>query len=251
MHHENQRTRAVQTGHYVGLEFEQGWFFINVIQTEQIDLKPYILLNENENRAEIAPQTAGSPDDGIRDSVGRILTTPEDSEQNLIFQLLVGIAPSRMQVFPIYGRDRRPNLTGGAQPGEAQVPLDGFDTPYNNPSLEGEFFTMNDMEELQLQPYNPTDEPLEARLSFHVNKFRYTVVEDVNLMRAFLDGQVNFRDHSMGLGAQTTDQIRAPGWLIERFGDVIMTTREIYEATESGNEIDASPENVIPSENMG
>jgi hypothetical protein len=251
MKHDSDRTRAVQTGHYVGMEFEQGWFFVNVTQTEQIDLKPYTLLNENENRAEIAAQTAGSPDDEIVDSVERKLVTPRDNEQNLIFQLLVGVAPSRVQIYPFFGRDSAPNLTGGAEPGDNQIPFNGYDSPYNDPTLQAEFFTVNDQEPLQLQAYNPTSEPVEAKLSFHVNKFKYTVVEDTDLMRAFLEGQVNFRDHAMGLGAQTSDQIRAPGWLSDRFGDVIKSTRDIYNESSSGGQLPDASQDAIPDTQMG
>lgn len=223
--------RQVETGNYVGLKFDDGWMFLNVLEVERIDLKPYVLYNEDNEREEIAPRTAGTTDDEIIDELGRQLVEPNDSAKELMFQVLVGVAPSRMQVYPMYGRNRAPNLRGGAEPGDPQVPLTGYDSPYNNPSLQGEFFTTNDMNTLQLQAYNPMDEPKEARLSMYVNKFRYTVVENVDLMRSFIDGQVPFRSHPMGLGAKNTDQLSTPGWIESRFGDVILTTREIYQQT--------------------
>ena len=223
--------RQVETGNYVGLKFDDGWMFLNVLEVERIDLKPYVLYNEDNEREEIAPRTAGTTDDEIIDELGRQLVEPNDSAKELMFQVLVGVAPSRMQVYPMYGRSRAPNLRGGAEPGDPQVPLTGYDSPYNNPSLQGEFFTTNDMNTLQLQAYNPMDEPKEARLSMYVNKFRYSVVENVDLMRSFIDGQVPFRSHPMGLGAKNTDQLSTPGWIESRFGDVILTTREIYQQT--------------------
>lgn len=244
--------RSVKTGHYVGLKFDDGWFFVNVIETESLELKPYILQNKDNERAAIPAGEAGSQDDNIIDEVRRQLVEPDGNEQDLIFQILVGVAPSRMQIYPFFGRDRAPNLGGGAEPGSPQVPLSGYDSPYNSPTLQGEMFTVNDMEDLQLQAYNPMREAKEARLSIYVTKFKYTVVEDTDLMRSFIDGQTPFRDHAMGLGAQSNDQIRAPGWMMDRFSDVILTTREIYEETEpqvGGGSSDA--EDVIPDANMG
>lgn len=250
MNHSAHRPNVITSGHYVGVEFEQGWFFFNAIQTEEIELKPYTLLNENGNRAEIAAATAGSEDDEIVDQFSRELVEPSSSEQNLIFQVLFGVAPSRVQIFPRFGRDRSPNLRGGAEPGEPQIAFNGYDSPYNDPSSQAEMFMFNDMNDLQLQAYNPMSEPTEARISAHVNKIRYTVVEDVDLMRAFLDGKMRFTAHSAGLGAQSTDRIRAPGWLTEKFGDVIYTTQEIYQQSEASAGSSGGVEDVIPGQNM-
>lgn len=241
MKNHNNGGRLVDTGHFVGLKFSQGWLFVHVLETEYVELKPWILLNENDNRAAIASNTAGSQDDEIVDEVGRQLIEPDDDEQNLVFQVFVGASPSKIQIFPIFGRDRRPNLTGGSEPGDPHFLFNGYDSPYNNPSEQAEFFLLDAIDSLSFQAYNPLPESTEARLSFHVNKFKYAVVEDKGLMKAFLQGQMPFRDHSVGLGAQAQDQSKAPGWLIERFGDVILTTREILNsdvpAGESGVDI--------------
>lgn len=232
MHDYNFRNRLLKTGHYVGLKFQEGWFFAHVLETEYIELKPWILMNENDERDAIAGETAGSEDDEILDHVERQLVTPRDNEQNLIFQLFTGIAPSRMQIYPFFGRDRSPNLTGGATPESHQVPLSGYDSPYNNPTAQSELVTVNSMDDLALQAYNPMDEESEARVSFHVNKIHYAAVEDPNVMRGFIQGQIPFRDHPMGLAAQKNEQLRAPGWMKSRFGDLIKSTSEIIEESD-------------------
>jgi hypothetical protein len=252
MQDENPNHRVLQTGHYAGLKFEEGWFFIHVLETEFTELKPWILLNENGNRDVIAADTAGSTDDEIVDEVERHLVTPRDNEQNLVFQLLVGVSPSRMRVYPLFGRDRAPNLTGGAEPGSPQLAFDGYDSPYNNPSTQAEFFNVNGIDQLQLQAFNPMNEPSEARLSFHVNKMKYAVIDDIGVMADFIQGRKTFRDHSMGLGAQSTDQVRAPGWLMDKFGDAVMTTKEILEEAESsGQNGSASIGDRLPETSMG
>lgn len=234
MHNQNVQGRLLNTGHYAGLKFEEGWFFVHVLETEYAELKPWTLLNENEERAEIAPQTPGSTDDQIVDSVERELVEPRGNEKNLIFQTYLGVSPSRVQIFPFFGRNRSPNLTGGAEPGKPQIFLNGYDSPYNNPSEQSEIFTINSMDTLALQAYNPMTEPAEARVSMHVNKIKYAAVEDVDMMKAFIQGQRPFRDHTMGLGVQDKEQIKAPGWLQDRFGDLIMSTEEILQSGGGG-----------------
>lgn len=238
MHKNKQEGRTLKTGQYAGLKFKEGWLFIHVLETEQVELKPWILMNENEERNPIGANTAGSEDDEIVDAVERELVEPRGSEQNLIFQLQIGIAPSRMQVFPIFGRDKSPNLTGGVEPGEKpQVWATGYDSPYNNPSPQAEIFTTNNISSLALQAYNPMDESAQARLSINVNKMKYAVVEDEDLMLSFIQGQQPFRDHSMGLGAQQQDQLRAPSWMQEKFGDVMLSTEEILNVNSGGSSV--------------
>jgi len=217
---------------YAGLHFDQGWFFIQALDTEFIELKPWILLNENESREAIAAATAGSSDDEITDEKGRNFLLPDDQEQDMVFQTQFGIAPSRVQVYPFFGRERMPNLQSTAEPGTPQIPVSGFDSPYNNPSQQTELFTVNSQSTPALQAFNPTSEELEARLSFHVNKIKYAVVDDENVMRAMLQGDQPARLHSMGLGAQKRDRINAPGWLMDMFGEHVLTTQEILDAAE-------------------
>lgn len=235
MRHEPHRTRLLESSNYLGLKFKQGWWFLQVLETEFIELKPWTLLNENGVRDAIAAQTAGSQDDEITDSRDRHYVVPRDDEQNLVFQVQYGIAPSRMQIYPFYGRDRAPNLRGTAEPGELQVPISGFDSPYNSPTQQSEFYTVNDMEFPSLQPYNPMDEPAEAKLSFHVNKLKYAVIEDIGTQRAFLQGQLPCRLFPMGLGAQERDQIRAPQWLTDAFGTSVRETETILNSQEQSD----------------
>ena len=235
MRPEQDQTRLLETSNYLGLKFDEGWWFVQLLETEFIELKPWTLLNENGNRAEIAANTAGSEDDEIRDDRDRKYLVPRDEEQNLIFQIQYGIDPSRMQVYPIFGRDRAPNLRGTAEPETDQVPISGYDSPYNNPTQQSEFYTVNDMETPSLQAYNPMDEPAEAKLSFAVNKMKYATIEDIGTQRAFLQGQLPARLVPVGLGAQRRDQLRAPQWLTDAFGSSIRTTEEILNSTENSN----------------
>lgn len=224
----------LRTGMFAGLHFDQGWFFIQTLDTEYIELKPWILLNENETRAEIAAQTAGSTDDEVVDENGRYFLLPSDQEQDMVFQIQYGISPSRVQIYPFYGRDRTPNLESTAEPGTPQVPVSGYDSPYNNPNPTAELFAVNSQSKPAFQAFNPMDDATEARLSFHVNKVKYAVVEDIDLMRAMLQGNQPARLHSMGLGAQKRDRINAPSWLMDVFGENVHTTQELISESDGG-----------------
>lgn len=236
-------TRFALPGHYVALHWDGGWWMLQVIGTSQMELKPWILLNENGNRAAIAAQTSGNLDD-IQDSSSRRLLEPNDSERNLVFQILMGVEPSRMQLFPQFGRDQNLGLEDSIAPGEDEVWLNGFDSPYNNPSPQSEVFYVNSMDRFRLQAYNPMDEADEARVSFFINKVRYATITDVNVMKAILQGQIPSHKHMMGLGAQDRYQLKVPEWLDDTFGENIRTTEEILtqgdasQAAQSGGGLD-------------
>jgi len=222
----------LKTGHYVGLRFSDGWFFAHVLETEYLELRPWIPYNQDGERGQLGPQEAGAPQENvIEDVTGRDLVVPRENERELMFQTFMGISPSRLQIFPYFGRNSRPNLAGGAEPGKNQVPIDGYDSPYNNPTRQSEVIGVNNMSDLSVQPYNPTSQYVEPRLSFHVNKFKFAAIENTDLMRAFIEGQKNFRDNIVGLGAREQEQEPAPGWVQSNFGDIIYTTEEILEFT--------------------
>jgi len=199
---------------------------LQVLGTSQLELKPWILLNGSGNRAAISAQSSGNLDE-IQDNTSRKLLEPNDSERNLIFQILVGVEPSRMQLFPFFGRDQNLGLEDAIAPGEDELWINGFDSPYNNPSQQSEVLYVNDMERFKLQAYNPMDEADEARVSFHINKVRYATITDVNMMKAILQGQVPSHKHMMGLGTQDRYQLKVPEWLNDTFGEHIRTTEEI------------------------
>lgn len=205
-----------------------------------MELKPWILLNENDTRAAISATTSGSKDE-IQDSNSRRLLEPNKSERNLVFQVLAGVAPSRMQIYPFFGRDQNLGLENSIAPGEDEFWVTGFDSPYNNPTRQSEMFYVNDMARLKLQAYNPMDEAKEARLSFYVNKVRYATVTDINTMKAMLQGQIPSHQHMMGLGSQDRYQLKPPEWLEDTFGEHIYTTQEILQQGDTSGANQGAP----------
>lgn len=236
MRQKQRDNRMLKPGMFAGLKFDEGWWFIQIVGNEYVELKPFVLQNSNEERATIAADTAGVDTDQIEDSQNRLVLEPDDDERNLVYQIMYGIAPSRMQVFTLYGRDRNEALQDYDNPGDPAAYVNGFDSPYNNPSREAELFYVNSMSPLRLQAFNPTDEAAEARLSFHVNKLRYTTVTDQGLMKAMLQGQQPARLVMLGEGVQNRDQVGTPNWVNEAFSEHIYTTDEILESDSNGGQ---------------
>lgn len=238
MNYEQRDSRFLQEGNFLGLKFNDGWWFIQVVGQEYNEVKPWVLQNENGDREEIGAQTASIQNDEIQDTNANNILEPDDSDRNLIHQVLYGVAPSRMQVFQLYGRNRPRAVENYDRPRDPGAYIAGYDSPYDNPSPQTEAFIINNMAPLRLQAFNPMSEPMEARLSLHVNKLRYTVITDRSLMKAMLQGQVPASFGMMGGGAQDSSQVGVPAWLDSAFGEDIYTTREILDAdtAEEGNQ---------------
>lgn len=240
MNYEQRDSRFLREGNFLGLKFDEGWWFVQVVGKEYNEVKPWILQNQDGERAEIPAQTEGAENDEIQDVNGNNILEPADDQRNLIFQVLYGIAPSRMQVFQRYGRNRPRAVENYDRPRDPAAYISGFDSPYDNPSDQSEVFYINSMSPLRLQAFNPMDEPMEARLSIHVNKLRYTVITDKSLMKAMLQGQVPASFGMMGGGAQDSGQVGVPSWLDSVFGEDIYSTTEILDA-DTGGEGDQTP----------
>lgn len=237
MNYEQRDSRFLREGNFLGLKFDGGWWFVQVVGSEYNEVMPWVLPNENGNRAEIAAQTAGDSETNVVDANDNRILEPDDDERNIIHQVLYGIAPSRMQVFQLYGRSRNRAVQNYDRPRDPSGYITGFDSPYDNPSDQSEAFLINSMSPLRLQAFNPMNEAMEARLSFHLNKLRYTVITDLSLMKAMLQGQVPCSFGMMGGGAQDSDQVGIPSWLDSTFGEDIHSTREILDAeSQSGGD---------------
>lgn len=226
------RDKLVQPGHFIGLKFDKGWWFIQAIGIEYVEAKPWTLENSNGNRNTLSANTSGTNDQNIADSNSNRILEPNDEERNTVHQIFYGVSPSRMQVFTLFGRDRNVALEDYDEPGEVGAWMSGHDSPYDNPAPETEVFYINDMAPLRFQPYNPMSESHEAKMSFHVNKIRYITVTNKNVMKAILQGQQPGKMVMMGLGANDNDQVGIPSWLNRAFGEHIYTTGEILEPSE-------------------
>ena len=218
--------QPLKTGHFLGLKFDEGWWFIQVLSTSKLELKPWQLPDNNGNKAEIPAQTAGNFDE-IRNENGQLLLEPGEDERSLIFQIFAGVAPSRIQLYPEFGREQNLGLEQNITPGEDEIWADGHTAPYGSMTENGELFYINNMSRLRLTAFNPTDESFPAKASFLINKIHYATVTDINLMKAMLQNQVTAKKHPVGLGATDKDQLDLPEWVSTAFGEHIYSTEEI------------------------
>lgn len=238
MRRKQRDNRMLRAGHYTGLKFDEGWWFVQVLATEYNEVKPVVMLNENDNRDVIAAGTAATETDEVEDGNNNKILEPTDDDRNTIFQLMYGVAPSRIQMFELYGRDRNRAVQDYDEPGDPAPAVSGYDSPYNNPSRESELFYVNSMSPLRLQAFNPMDESTEARLSFHVNKMRYATVTDKSLMKAMLQGQQPARLATLGGGVQDRNQVGIPTWVREAYSEHIHSTEEILSDSRPGSNRD-------------
>lgn len=240
MQHKQHESRFLKSGHYAGLQFDDEWWFVQIVGTEYEEVKPWILVNENGNRDVLAPNTAAVDNQNITDTNENLILEPDDQDRNIIHQILFGVAPSRMQVFRLFGRERNNAVQDYDEPGDPAAYVTGFDSPYDNPSPQTEIMYINSMAPLRLQAYNPTDTELEARVSFHINRLKYVTITDKALMKSMLQGQQPAHFSMMGLGVQDNDQVGVPTWLNEAFGEHLYTTQEIlsHEGNSSGDGTD-------------
>lgn len=226
MHPAQKDGRLEREGHFVGLKWDEGWWFIQVLGTSVEELKPWVLYDSNDNRDAIAGTTAGNEDE-FRDENNRLQLEPDDDERGLVFQILTGVWPSRATITPKYGREYNLGLEQSMNPGDDEIWISGFDSPYNNPGSQSEIYYVNDMSTLKFEAYNPMSESTEVRVSFLLNKLHYATVTDVNMMKGMLQNQVKSSKHMMGLGATSKDQLSVPQWLESAFGEHIKETSTI------------------------
>lgn len=218
----------LQGGHRLAVHWQDRWLFITVLNTETVQMKPYQLSDSDGNQEPLDPGEIGIDDDEIVDANGRNILEPKKTERDIINQVHFGIAPSRMNVHILHGRNYNRSLRDYEEPEDPAPILDGYTTPYSRPSPQhSEMFIFNDMEMPRLQAYNPMDEASPAKVSFHVRKLHYNVITNPKEQRGILQGQVPANIHSAGLGARDNDRIQAPGWLVDSFGQHMPTTNEI------------------------
>lgn len=239
----------VRAGQRVLLKFEEGYLGLQVIGAQFLELKSYTLKNSNGDREELAGGELGTSENIVSflNSNEQILE-PEDSSRDTAYQIQLGISPSRMELYPRFGRQRTIGSGGqDAAPGNSLTPFTGEDSPYNNPSEQTEIFYVNDMEPLKLQPYNPTSEPLEANISVHINKLHYGVIRNPVVLRGMLQGQTPARLAEVGLGEKRRDQLEAPSWVLNSFGENLYSAVDLINSDfdTSGDGLASGAESLI------
>jgi len=218
-----------QPNFYVGLLFNEGYFFYKMLRKQQLTIKaPY----DFEDGYRIAPHgTSGW--ETPTDAAGRFYLEPQEEET--FYQFFMGIAPSRAKVFLQYTQreDRMNLITPRTVPGTIGY-WSGEQTPYSDPSPSTELWTVHD-----LVPYfnvendqaedntildNQCPSGTKIAASFYITPFTYQVVKDRNRILQFLRGERRCTVVTMGDGQRP---IKAPAWMNEDYAKYAVQPEEV------------------------
>jgi len=210
-----------QENWYVGLLFDEGYWFFKVIRKQGLTCyMPYWFNTASVIDPDNVDGTWRSP----ADSQSRNYLEPQEEET--VYQFFTGISPSQCKLYLQYTqREDRLNLIAPrAVPGVVGF-WDGEKTPYEDPSPLTELWTVHD-----IYPYFKAEnagiskDPLRIAASFWITPFTYQVIKDKNKILSFLRGEKRATVRTMGDGDRP---IKAPAWMVEDYCDYMVQPEEV------------------------
>lgn len=208
--------------HYIGLLFDEGYWFFQVIRRQQLTVyAPYQF-----NSGVMVASGGTSGWETPTDAAGRRFLEPQEEET--IYQFFTGIAPSTTKLYLQYSQrvDRMNLITPRTVPGVIGY-WDGLSSPYQDPSPRTELWTL-----YQLYPHFDAENPAVTghaemlETSFFINVMTYRVVKDLNKALMFLKGEKPATIRTMGDGDRP---LGAPAWLKSEYGDYFTCPEDIPE----------------------
>jgi len=173
--------RILDENQILGLKFALGTaptvaYFEIKTKERPINLKGYALGSTDggvTGTLAVALTTTGTGWDEIVDAAGRYLLEPE--YENLVFHCFYGISPAYAWVYRRYPANvDRGSLIGTREVGGKVGAISGYDSKYNNPSPETEFFTVKGTHPSFLG-YHPYTNPAATYVYLNVFVVRYGV----------------------------------------------------------------------------
>lgn len=209
-----------QENWYVGLLFDEGYWFFKIIRKQQLTV--YMPYHFNETADIATNSTSGW--EAPADAQGRFYLEPQEEET--VYQTFVGISPSQIKMYLQYTQreDRMSLIAPRPVPGQIGF-WDGEMSPYHDPSPITELWTVHD-----LYPYFNVQNPgiscidVLAYASFWITPFTYQVIKDRNRILEFLRGNRRCTVRTMGDGDRP---IKGPAWLIEDYSDYMVQPEEV------------------------
>jgi len=211
---------------YVGLLFEEGYWFVQLIRQQQLTrFMPYTF---NSDAVIVANGTSGweTPTDA---NARRYL---EPQEEETIYQFFTGLAPSSAQLYLQYTQrvDRMNLITPRPVPGQIGF-WDGESTKYRDPSPETELWTVRDIyPHFNVANVTDTNMPKESHVivsSFWITPYTYKVVSDKAKISQFLKKDKPATIVTMGDGDRP---IKAPAWLLSNYQKWMVCPEDLKEA---------------------
>jgi hypothetical protein len=219
----------LQETHYLGLQFQDGWYFVRVTGREPSNLRHLIAYNTSTspvvNPTPAATSTVNWDTVQVSATDTRYQLAPGDDHRGEIYQLFYGIYPSNVRAyFQLVSRQQRNNLVRQLEPGDDFGYITGEDSPYFDPAIKTEFFTVN-----QVFPafkiYNPATLPQTVYVNFQIMKYTYDVIKDPAMIKEFLEGKRRVKLYSMGL--DTDQMVTVPQWWADYFKGVPKNLSEV------------------------
>lgn len=202
---ESHENYYLQEGHFVALQFSQGWIVVMITGAEPSDQRPFSL-------GGVSAQSNLSDWDEIKDSSNRKYLEP--TKEDFLKQIFWGVSPAKARVFFQYpSRQDRWSLIAVTRTLTGTIGyIDGEMSPWDGPfSRKTEIWTV-----YQLYPafniYNPIlERMLDVKLNFDVMNYTYGIIKDKEMIRQFLSGERRVRKHTVG--GIDPSPATAPQWL--------------------------------------
>lgn len=210
-----------QENWYVGLLFDEGYFFFKILRKQQLTVyMPYWFNDASVIDADSVDGSWRTP----TDAMGRNYLEPQEEE--IIYQFFTGITPSQCKLYLQYTQreDRMSLIAPRPVPGNIGF-WNGEQSLYNDPSPATELWTVHD-----IYPYFKAENtgisvvPKRVGASFWIIPYTYEVVKDRQKILSFLRGEKRATVRTMGDG---WTPIKAPAWLLETYSDFMVEPEEV------------------------
>ena len=213
----NDRKGFMEEGQFLGLRFDDGFYFFRIMGKEMTNLKPYQI--ESALAAGATSTTWNTVQNSATDSREQISPTKEHKDQ--IYQIRYGVSPSRMQVYYQYiSRQDRGSLVGTRVEGGAVGHIDGEENPFMEvgDNQDTNLFTIYERTPV-FKAMNPTPSTSEVNLNFKIAKLYYTLINPKpndakkakDIVSKIMYGDRRCTFSTMGMPGES--QITAPTWL--------------------------------------
>jgi len=204
---ESHEDQWLQEGHFVALQFDQGWLVLMMTGREPSNYKPFSF-------GGVSALSNLSDWDEVKDSSNRRYLEP--TKEGFIKQIFWGVTPPKARVFFQYpSRQDRWSLIAVTRTLTGAIGyVDGEMSPFNGPfSKKTEIWTV-----YQLYPafniYNPTNaRMLDVKSHFDIMNYTYKIVTDKVAIREFLAGERRVRKHTVG--GIDPRPATCPDWLVK------------------------------------
>ena len=205
-------------GHILGLGFEEGVIFFEIMSREP---KFFEFSFGTLNPSEALADWNTIPRDSNRNY-------PEPVTQKQIYQFYFGIKPSSIRLYMRFPSNTdRWTLIDPVNTASPNGALIGEWSPYENPSIMTEIFTLKDVYPA-FKVMNPTDIPANPVIRFIGMSYEYLIVYDHKLIEDYLELRRRSKIYFLG-GVEP--HVRAPEWLVNIHGvrDLLKFSREVLE----------------------